>query len=68
MVDLLIDESNTDNYYIDFEINRLSGNLPQDYYQGNQQNNLNDLYNQQHQVLNQSQMQQLSESDVQQNM
>jgi len=33
MVDLLIDENNPDNYYIDFEINRLSGNLPQDYYQ-----------------------------------
>ena len=32
MVDLLIDENNQDNYYIDFEINRLSGNLPQDYY------------------------------------
>jgi len=33
LVDLLIDESNPENYYIDFEINRLSGNLPQDYYQ-----------------------------------
>lgn len=33
MVDLLIDESNPSNYFIDFEINRLSGNLPQDYYQ-----------------------------------
>lgn len=33
MVDLLIDENNPDNYFIDFEINRLSGNLPQDYYQ-----------------------------------
>lgn len=33
MVDLLIDENNPDNYYIDFEINRLSGNLPEDYYQ-----------------------------------
>lgn len=31
-VDLLIDENNLDNYYIDFEINRLSGNLPEDYY------------------------------------
>jgi hypothetical protein len=31
MVDLLIDENNPDNYYIDFEINRLSGNLPEDY-------------------------------------
>lgn len=36
MVDLLIDENNLDNYFIDFEINRLGGNLPQDYYQGNQ--------------------------------
>jgi len=35
MVDLLIDESNPNNYYIDFEINRLSGNLPQDYYENN---------------------------------
>lgn len=39
MVDLLIDENNLDNYYIDFEINRLTGNLPQDYYQSNLQNN-----------------------------
>ena len=35
MVDLLIDENNVDNYYIDFEINRLSGNLPEDYYSQN---------------------------------
>ena len=39
MVDLLIDENNTDNYYIDFEINRLTGNLPSDYYQQPNQNN-----------------------------
>ncbi len=32
MVDLVIDEDNPDNYFIDFEINRLSGNLPTDYY------------------------------------
>lgn len=32
MVDLIIDEENPGNYFIDFEINRLSGNLPQDYY------------------------------------
>lgn len=32
MVDLVIDENNPENYYIDFEINRLSGNLPQDYF------------------------------------
>jgi len=42
LVDLLIDENNPDNYFIDFEINRLSGNLPQDYYQ----NNSRDSYNQ----------------------
>lgn len=39
MVDLVIDENNPENYYIDFEINRLSGNLSQDYSsqsQGNQ--------------------------------
>ncbi len=35
MVDLVIDESNPDNYFIDFEINRLSGNLPQDYFNQN---------------------------------
>lgn len=32
MVDLVIDEANPDNYFIDFEINRISGNLPGDYY------------------------------------
>lgn len=32
MVDLVIDESNPNNYFIDFEINRISGNLPTDYY------------------------------------
>ena len=32
MVDLVIDEDNPENYFIDFEINRLSGNLPTDYY------------------------------------
>lgn len=45
MVDLLIDESNLNNYYIDFEINRLSGNLPQDYYQQPMMNS-NNLYTQ----------------------
>jgi len=43
MVDLLIDESNPENFYIDFEINRLTGNLSQDYYQQNQID-LNDSY------------------------
>ena len=33
MVDLVIDENNPKNYFIDFEINRLSGNLPSDYAQ-----------------------------------
>lgn len=37
LVDLLIDENNPDNYFIDFEINRLTGNLPSDYYQTPQQ-------------------------------
>lgn len=32
-VDLLIDPNNIENYYIDFEINRISGNLPTDYNQ-----------------------------------
>ena len=32
LVDLVIDEANPDNYFIDFEINRLSGNQPSDYY------------------------------------
>lgn len=36
MVDLVIDESNPNNYFIDFEINRLTGNLPSDYYSQNQ--------------------------------
>ena len=35
LVDLLIDENNPSNYFIDFEINRLSGNLPTDYYNAN---------------------------------
>lgn len=32
MVDLVIDENNPDHYFIDFEINRLTGNLKTDYY------------------------------------
>ena len=39
LMDLLIDENNPSNYFIDFEINRLSGNLPTDYYNGNINNN-----------------------------
>ena len=42
MVDLIIDEQNPDNYFIDFEINRISGNLPQDY---SQQASLENYYN-----------------------
>ena len=34
LVDLLIDENDPDNYFIDFEINRKNGNLPDDYYRG----------------------------------
>lgn len=37
-VDLVIDESNPQNYFIDFEINRLTGNLQGDYYKGNVNN------------------------------
>ena len=36
MVDLVIDENNPENYFIDFEINRISGNLPTDYYTPNE--------------------------------
>ena len=32
LIDLIIDEDNPENYFIDFEIDRLSGNLPTDYY------------------------------------
>lgn len=41
MVDLVIDETNPSNYFIDYEINRLSGNLPTDYYNQPTQNTLN---------------------------
>ena len=46
MVDLIIDEANPNNYFIDFEINRLSGNLPTDYYTNDQifQNNVNNNF------------------------
>lgn len=67
MVDLLIDESNPDNYYIDFEINRLSGNLPQDYYQqaSINQNIQNNLFSSQQQNFNQSEDQQINQNDLQ---
>ena len=32
MVDLVIDENNPENYFLDFEINRISGNRSDDYY------------------------------------
>lgn len=35
MVDLVIDEDNPKNYYIDLEINRLTGNLKEDYFNQN---------------------------------
>lgn len=41
MVDLVIDESNSENYFIDFEINRLTGNFQSDYYKGNVNNVIN---------------------------
>lgn len=70
MVDLLIDESNPDNYYIDFEINRLSGNLSQDYYQQPMmnENNPSNLYNYQQQDFNQSETQKIDQNNMQQNM
>lgn len=52
MVDLVIDENNPDNYFIDFNINRLTGNLPTDYFNTNPsfiQNNSNNIYQQQNQ-------------------
>lgn len=33
LVDLIIDESNPNHYFIDFEINRLTGNTKSDYFQ-----------------------------------
>ena len=41
LVDLVIDETNPSNYFIDFEINRLSGNLSTDYYTQPGQNAIN---------------------------
>jgi hypothetical protein len=56
LVDVVIDENNTDNYFIDFEINRLTGNLATDYYDNIQNNQepdtqLNNEQNVQPQVL-----------------
>lgn len=58
MVDLVIDENNPDNYFIDFEINRLTGNLPQDFYISN---------NQSQQTQNQYQQTNMSYQNSQQN-
>ena len=38
-VDLVIDPENYNNYFIDYEINRLSGNLDGDYYNDTNENN-----------------------------
>lgn len=45
LVDLVIDETNPKNYFIDFEINRLTGNLPMDYYNDTNMNdgNINNI-------------------------
>lgn len=67
-VDLLIDENNPENYYIDFEINRLSGNLPQDYYQQPYQNNQVGSYNQQVEIFHEQQTSQQIDNNIQQNM
>lgn len=54
MVDLVIDENNPNNYFIDFEINRLTGNLPSDYYNDMSNNELqsNNAYSQTNQYQN----------------
>ena len=41
IIDLVIDESNPENYFIDFEINRLTGNFQSDYYKENVNNVIN---------------------------
>ncbi len=53
MVDLVIDESNPNNYFIDFEINRITGNLPTDYYNGGSTIINNQNMNQSNQYINQ---------------
>ena len=52
MVDLVIDESNPSNYFIDFEINRLSGNQSTDYYNQPIQNALNNNMFQSSTIIN----------------
>lgn len=41
MIDLIIDANDPTNYYLDFSINRLSGNLTTDYYNNQETNNQN---------------------------
>lgn len=53
MVDLVIDENNPKNYFIDFEINRLTGNLQSDYYKGN----INNINNTNQNTINQNNIQ-----------
>ena len=64
MVDLLIDENNPSNYFIDFEINRLTGNLPQDYSSYSQRfNQVNQtIQQQQNQYFDQAQFQQSNQN------
>lgn len=52
MVDLVIYESNPSNYFIDFEINRLSGNQSTDYYNQPLQNALNNNMFQSSTIIN----------------
>lgn len=44
LVDLVIDENNPDNYFIDFEINRIGGNQESDYYKIPKDQNKKDPY------------------------
>lgn len=39
MIDLVIDEKNPDNYFLDYSINRIGGNLVTDYYNNQQELN-----------------------------
>lgn len=45
LVDLVIDEFHPDNYFIDFEINRVGGNQSSDYYQQPNQDSYSTNYN-----------------------
>lgn len=64
MVDLVIDENNPENYFIDFEINRLTGNLQSDYYKGN----INNINNTNQNVMNQNNINQnITNNNVQNN-